>query len=671
MPADDATRHGSPCCTTRSSRCARPTQAWSRPTARSARSRSTASTSRDVRVVERAARCSSTAPPREHIAHTRRTPPTASASSSLLRALDAARRRPRRARSASTRHVRADGVDARARASSSRARPARRRRARRSSSRPDLTPVRRREGRPGIGTAAGARPATAPPTGRTTSVTVDAARARRAHHAPTARLLRMSWTLEVPRARFGGTVDLAIDATRRTGRRRRSPGRAPWSAPDARRHRRPPRTAGCDARSTTSTRCAWSRRRGPATSSSRPARPGSSPSSAATRSGRRGCCCPLGTEHRRTARCASSPACRAREHDRRAPPSSPARSCTSCAAATLEIPGEGVALPPLYYGTVDATPLWVCLLPTRARAGMPDDEVRALLPHLEAALAWMRDFGDSDGDGLLEYVDETGHGLSNQGWKDSRRLGAVARRRARRGTDRARARCRRTPTRRRSRGADLLERVRPRRRRRVARLGGAPCATASASASGSTDADGALPGDRARRAEAPGRHGHQQHRPPARHRPARRPDEARARRAPAGLARARLRLRPAHHVDRLGRLLAALVPRRQRLDPRHRDRRSRGSPRDGFDARGRRAVARACCAPPSPSTTGCRSCTPATRRPRSRRSRTRRLPPAGLVGRGGRRGAAASPALGGSARSSCCDRCPATAQVDAPTAAAS
>jgi len=83
--------------------------------------------------------------------------------------------------------------------------------------------------------------------------------------------------------------------------------------------------------------------------------------------------------------------------------------------------GEGagaIDLPPLYYGTVDATPLWVCLL-ADARATMPDDEVRALLPNLEAALAWMRDFGDSDGDGLLEYVDETGHGLSNQGWKDS------------------------------------------------------------------------------------------------------------------------------------------------------------------------------------------------------------------------------------------------------------
>jgi hypothetical protein len=85
----------------------------------------------------------------------------------------------------------------------------------------------------------------------------------------------------------------------------------------------------------------------------------------------------------------------------------------------LEIHGEGVTLAPLYYGTVDATALWICLLHDAWRAGLPDDEVRALLPHLEAALAWMRDHGDSDGDGLLEYVDETGHGLSNQGWKDS------------------------------------------------------------------------------------------------------------------------------------------------------------------------------------------------------------------------------------------------------------
>ncbi|WP_295128095.1 glycogen debranching N-terminal domain-containing protein [uncultured Leifsonia sp.] len=87
--------------------------------------------------------------------------------------------------------------------------------------------------------------------------------------------------------------------------------------------------------------------------------------------------------------------------------------------AALTIPGEGVVLPPLYYGTVDATALWVALLHDAWKWGMPDDEVRALLPAMQAALAWMRDYGDSDGDGFLEYVDTTGHGLANQGWKDS------------------------------------------------------------------------------------------------------------------------------------------------------------------------------------------------------------------------------------------------------------
>jgi glycogen debranching enzyme len=86
---------------------------------------------------------------------------------------------------------------------------------------------------------------------------------------------------------------------------------------------------------------------------------------------------------------------------------------------TLRIPDEAIALPPLYYGTVDATALWICLLHDTWRWGLADDDVRALLPHLTAALGWMRDYGDADGDGLLEYIDRTGHGLANQGWKDS------------------------------------------------------------------------------------------------------------------------------------------------------------------------------------------------------------------------------------------------------------
>jgi glycogen debranching enzyme len=85
----------------------------------------------------------------------------------------------------------------------------------------------------------------------------------------------------------------------------------------------------------------------------------------------------------------------------------------------LEMPGEGLVLPPVYYGTVDATALWVCLLVDAHAAGMPTDEVRALLPTLRGCLEWMLHHGDADGDGFLDYRDETGHGLANQGWKDS------------------------------------------------------------------------------------------------------------------------------------------------------------------------------------------------------------------------------------------------------------
>jgi glycogen debranching enzyme len=77
------------------------------------------------------------------------------------------------------------------------------------------------------------------------------------------------------------------------------------------------------------------------------------------------------------------------------------------------------ALPSVYYGTVDATPLWISLLHDAWRWGMPAEQVAALLPHADAALEWLARYGDADGDGLLEYVDSTGAGLANQGWKDS------------------------------------------------------------------------------------------------------------------------------------------------------------------------------------------------------------------------------------------------------------
>ena len=58
--------------------------------------------------------------------------------------------------------------------------------------------------------------------------------------------------------------------------------------------------------------------------------------------------------------------------------------------STFTMPGEGIELPPVYYGTVDATPLWIVLLHEAWRAGMPLEAVRELRPALEAALGWLR-----------------------------------------------------------------------------------------------------------------------------------------------------------------------------------------------------------------------------------------------------------------------------------------
>jgi glycogen debranching enzyme len=76
-------------------------------------------------------------------------------------------------------------------------------------------------------------------------------------------------------------------------------------------------------------------------------------------------------------------------------------------------------LPPLYYGSIDSTPLWISTFTEAWRWGLSHDDVAELLPALEAAAGWLVEFGDADDDGLIEYIDATGSGLSNQGWKDS------------------------------------------------------------------------------------------------------------------------------------------------------------------------------------------------------------------------------------------------------------
>jgi glycogen debranching enzyme len=72
-----------------------------------------------------------------------------------------------------------------------------------------------------------------------------------------------------------------------------------------------------------------------------------------------------------------------------------------------------------YYGTADATPLYVMLLAEAADWGIDGDVIAGLVPHADRALAWIDDFGDRDGDGWVEYLRATDHGLVNQGWKDS------------------------------------------------------------------------------------------------------------------------------------------------------------------------------------------------------------------------------------------------------------
>jgi glycogen debranching enzyme len=72
-----------------------------------------------------------------------------------------------------------------------------------------------------------------------------------------------------------------------------------------------------------------------------------------------------------------------------------------------------------YYGTVDATPLFVGLAGAyHARTG--DTElIRTLWPHIERALEWIERYGDADGDGFVEYARHSRDGLEQQGWKDS------------------------------------------------------------------------------------------------------------------------------------------------------------------------------------------------------------------------------------------------------------
>ena len=72
-----------------------------------------------------------------------------------------------------------------------------------------------------------------------------------------------------------------------------------------------------------------------------------------------------------------------------------------------------------YYGTVDATPLFIMLAGHYFRRTYDKETISAIWPSIELALNWIEEFGDIDGDGFVEYKQRMETGLSNQGWKDS------------------------------------------------------------------------------------------------------------------------------------------------------------------------------------------------------------------------------------------------------------
>jgi glycogen debranching enzyme len=72
-----------------------------------------------------------------------------------------------------------------------------------------------------------------------------------------------------------------------------------------------------------------------------------------------------------------------------------------------------------YYGTVDATPLFLMLAGMYLQRTGDMATIRQLWPNITAALDWIDCFGDCDGDGFVEYARANDHGLVNQGWKDS------------------------------------------------------------------------------------------------------------------------------------------------------------------------------------------------------------------------------------------------------------
>jgi glycogen debranching enzyme len=72
-----------------------------------------------------------------------------------------------------------------------------------------------------------------------------------------------------------------------------------------------------------------------------------------------------------------------------------------------------------YYGSIDATPLFIILAGAYFTRTGDREFIAGLWPHIDRALEWIDRFGDRDGDGFVEYVRRSPTGLVQQGWKDS------------------------------------------------------------------------------------------------------------------------------------------------------------------------------------------------------------------------------------------------------------
>src|SRR5881398_2123588 len=72
-----------------------------------------------------------------------------------------------------------------------------------------------------------------------------------------------------------------------------------------------------------------------------------------------------------------------------------------------------------YYGSIDATPLFVMLAGAYYKRTGDRAFVESIWSNLQRALQWIDHYGDADGDGFVEYSRRSKHGLIHQGWKDS------------------------------------------------------------------------------------------------------------------------------------------------------------------------------------------------------------------------------------------------------------